>query len=76
MTVSIQVKRFVKLGKVTDEALVLIQNITKIRKFEKYQARKKFEVIYFGSVAHDLRTPVNTCLQVNQQVFGFLPSHL
>jgi len=48
--------------------LVLMNDVSDIRKYEKLKQKKRFEVIYFASVAHDLRTPVNTCLQVNQQL--------
>ena len=61
-TVSIQLKEFKYQGKETDEVLILMNDVSEIRKYEKLTQKKRFEVIYFASVAHDLRTPVNTCL--------------
>eukprot|EP00347_Sterkiella_histriomuscorum_P022073 403331778 len=59
----------VKLIKYKDQpetALILITNITNVKKYEKSKQLNKFKTIYFASVAHDLRTPINSVMCINQ----------
>jgi K+-sensing histidine kinase KdpD len=46
-------------------ALIIIKDITKARKYEKQKQIDKMKTIYFCSVAHDLRTPINSIMGTN-----------
>jgi K+-sensing histidine kinase KdpD len=48
-----------------ESALILITDTTKIREYEKNKQTDRFKSIYFASVAHDLRTPINAVVCVN-----------
>ena len=47
-------------------AVVIITDITKLKKYEKQKQIDKFKTIYFASVAHDLRTPLNSMIGTNE----------
>lgn len=40
-------------------ALVIIQDVSMVKQFEKNKQMNRFKTIYFTSMAHDLRTPIN-----------------
>ena len=56
----------------TDESkekiIVTAQDLTDIEKLEKAKAQNKVTTVYFASVAHDLRSPINTILGLNSQI--------
>lgn len=47
-------------------ALVEIIDITLISKYESQKSMEKMKTLYFASIAHDLRTPINTIMGTNQ----------
>lgn len=47
-------------------ALVKISDITLISKYEKQKNLDKMKALYFASIAHDLRTPINSIMGTNQ----------
>lgn len=49
-----------------DLALVIISDITKMKKYEKQKQIDKLKTVYFASIAHDLRTPINSIMGTNQ----------
>ncbi len=51
-----------------ESALILITDTTKVKKYEKQKQLDRFKTIYFASVAHDLRTPVNAVMCINQTI--------
>jgi signal transduction histidine kinase len=40
----------------------MLSDISKIRKYEKQKQIDRIKTIYFASVAHDLRTPINSIM--------------
>jgi K+-sensing histidine kinase KdpD len=40
-------------------ALVIISDITPLKKIEKNIQREKMKTLFFASIAHDLKTPIN-----------------
>lgn len=48
--------------------------MTKVCKYEKQRAQEKFKMKYFTSVAHDLRTPINTVTQINKELLELVPN--
>lgn len=56
--------QFVK-GTNAEQAFILIQDITPMQELERARAEKQFSTVYFASVAHDLRTPINTVIAIN-----------
>jgi signal transduction histidine kinase len=43
----------------------MIKDISEIREREQAILSKKMQTLYFASVAHDLRTPLNSVLAFN-----------
>ena len=43
-------------------SLIIISNITKVKKSEKITCKTKMQHLYFVSIAHDLKTPINSVL--------------
>ena len=66
-TISIKAKVLHQVG--NKIALVLFMDITKLKKFEKERQSSRFKTIYFTSMAHDLRTPINSVMGVNQVLY-------
>lgn len=58
--------KIIKYKNQPETALILITNITNVKKLEKQKQTNKFKTIYFASVAHDLRTPINSIMCINQ----------
>jgi K+-sensing histidine kinase KdpD len=54
------------------QVLILLQDITKVRKFERAKWKDKFKKIYFASVAHDIKTPINNVIGVNESIYPSL----
>lgn len=48
-----------------DLALITISDITKMKKYEKQKQIERIKTIYFASIAHDLRTPINSIMGTN-----------
>jgi len=48
--------------------LIIVIDITKLRKFEKHKALERFKNIYFTSIAHDLKTPINTIMCTSESL--------
>lgn len=46
-------------------AMIIITDITKLKKYEKQKQIDKVKTVYFASVAHDLRTPINSIMGTN-----------
>jgi signal transduction histidine kinase len=46
-------------------ALFIITDITALRSFEKRSQVTKMKTIYFASIAHDLKTPINSIMGTN-----------
>lgn len=55
-----------------ESALILITDITKVKEFEKRKQTDRFKTIYFASVAHDLRTPINAIMCINITLLSVL----
>lgn len=49
-----------------DFALVTVSDITNLRRYEKQKKIEEIKSIYFASLAHDLRTPINSIMGSNQ----------
>ena len=47
---------------------MLLQDLQRIRQEEKFNAQKKMQTVYFASVAHDFRTPLNAMLSATQSL--------
>lgn len=45
--------------------LVIVNNLNKIKKYEKTKARERYKALYLSTIAHDLRTPLNAISSVN-----------
>jgi len=48
-----------------DNLVVLVNDISEIRRREQYEAQEKMQTVFFASVAHDLKTPVNSIYGAN-----------
>ena len=62
--VNIQTTVF-KNTKDLDITLITISDITNLKKYEKAKQIEKIKSIYFASLAHDLRTPINSIMGTN-----------
>lgn len=62
------------MGDEKEELLVLIQDISDFVNYKKQLELSKFKTIYFASIAHDLRTPINTVLTINDQLSRAVPA--
>ena len=54
-------------------ALILCTDITKLRKHAKIQEAHKLQTVYFASLAHDLKTPINSVIGINNTLRFTLP---
>ncbi len=52
--------------------LVILNNVTSIKKVVKQQEQNRFRNVYFAGLAHDLRTPINSVLSVNYTLLAQL----
>jgi len=48
-----------------DTLVILLNDISEIRKRERLQAQEEMQAIFFASVAHDLKTPINSIYGTN-----------
>jgi signal transduction histidine kinase len=46
-------------------ALIIITDITALNSIEKQKQREKMKTLYFASIAHDLKTPINSISSAN-----------
>ena len=53
-------------GNYKEYAIVSVSDITQLKKFEKVSDR--FKNLYLRSMAHDLRTPLNTIININEHL--------
>lgn len=49
-------------------AVITLSDITRIKKYEKEKLRARFQQIYFQSMAHDVRTPMNSIMSANENL--------
>jgi len=47
---------------------VLLNDISEVRREAQAEANEKMQTLYFASVAHDLKTPINSIYSANQQM--------
>lgn len=66
-TITIDVK-IIKDINGNDISLILVNDITQIKDLMKQGLKDKMSFLYFTSVAHDLKTPVNSLMGVNQNL--------
>ncbi|CDW82762.1 multi-sensor hybrid histidine kinase [Stylonychia lemnae] len=64
--VEIQVQNFNKCS----QKLVMIRDITVFKQKEQAQAEKQVQTVLFASVAHDIRTPLNSLLASNTSLIS------
>jgi|APCry1669190288_1035285.scaffolds.fasta_scaffold81367_1 signal transduction histidine kinase len=51
--------------------LISVSDVTNLQKFEKQRVAVKFKTMYLSTIAHDLRTPLNTIMSMNEHVMNF-----
>jgi len=56
--------------------LISIGNVTKVQKFEKQRVADKFKTMYLQSIAHDLKTPLNTIMSMNEHIMSYYKNDL
>lgn len=52
-------------------ALITVSDITYISKFEKNRMADRFINLFFQSIVHDIRTPLNTVMMMNENLLMF-----
>lgn len=50
------------------KTLILVTDISNLQKYKEEKKLNQFKTVYFASIAHDLRTPINTILSINSQI--------
>ena len=58
-------------GNFKEYALVTVSDITELQNFEKQKLVEKFKTLYLQSLAHDLRTPLNTIMAMNEHLMQY-----
>jgi signal transduction histidine kinase len=62
-------KKLVEFSKMTfknkNQVLILIKDITNIKKEQQQISRQKMQTLLLASITHDLRTPLNSALAFN-----------
>ena len=48
-----------------------MSDVTNVQKFEQQRVADKFKTMYLQSIAHDLRTPLNTIMAMNEHVMNY-----
>jgi len=51
-----------------DLMMLMINDITSVRNLEKSKQLQRMKTIYFCSVAHDLKTPINSIIATNSHL--------
>lgn len=51
--------------------VISIVDVTNVQIFEKQRVADKFKSMYLKSIAHDLRTPLNTIMSMNEHVMSY-----
>ena len=46
----------------------MLSDITALKNFEKQKLTEKYKALYLQSLAHDLRTPLNTIICMNEHM--------
>lgn len=49
-------------------AIITINDLTTIKKYEKERLRVRFQEIYFRNMAHNVRTPLNAVIATNENL--------
>lgn len=49
-------------------AIITLSDITRVKKYEKQKQSLRFQQIYFHSMAHDVRTPMNAIMSANENL--------
>ena len=57
-------------------ALISVADVTNVQKFEKQRVTGKFKTMYLQSIAHDLKTPLNTIISLNEHVMNYYKGDL
>jgi signal transduction histidine kinase len=52
-------------------ALITVFDITYLSKFEKKRIADRFINLFFQSIIHDIRTPLNTIMSMNEHVMSY-----
>jgi signal transduction histidine kinase len=55
-----------------NQVLVMLKNNSEIRNQEKHKMKKKMQMLFLSSVAHDLRTPLNSAIILNSSLRRFV----
>ncbi len=56
--------------------LISVADVTNVQKFEKQRVTGKFKTMYLQSIAHDLKTPLNTIISLNEHVMNYYKEDL
>ena len=56
--------------------LISVADVTNVQKFEKLRVTGKFKTMYLQSIAHDLRTPLNTIISMNEHIMNYYKGDL
>ncbi len=59
-------------GNDRDTYFVVVNDISKIQQYLKQTQLIRFRNVYFASLAHDLRTPINAIQQMNMSLMQLL----
>jgi K+-sensing histidine kinase KdpD len=57
-------------------ALITVFDITYLSKFEKKRIADRFINLFFQSIIHDIRTPLNTIMSMNETLMMFNEENL
>jgi signal transduction histidine kinase len=49
-------------------ALILVTDVTNFKNITKQRIADKYKTLYFLSIAHDLRTPLNSIININKNL--------
>jgi len=52
-------------NKKSPKALILVSDLTDLYNYKEEKKMNEFKTVYFASIAHDLRSPINTILSIN-----------
>ena len=64
----INIKTSIYKGKQKKMALILVTDITNLKNYTKQRIADKYKTLYFQSISHDLRTPLNSIININDNL--------
>lgn len=67
-TINIRVSIIQESKNQEQKVLLIFQDVTKLKKFQKQKQSQLYKTVYFASIAHDLRTPLGTVMAINNQL--------